>query len=38
MKNMECLKCCYEWEGNIGDSCPKCGATLDDTVDKKEKK
>ena len=37
MKNMECLKCCYEWEGFIGDCCPRCGASCDDCCDKREK-
>ena len=36
MKNMECLKCCYEFEGVIGDDCPKCGADNKNVVDKKE--
>jgi len=36
MKNMECLKCGKEFEGWIGDSCPKCGASNKNVVDKKE--
>ena len=36
MKNMECLRCGYEFEGFIGDDCPKCKAKNKDVVDKKE--
>jgi rubredoxin len=36
MKNMECLKCGHEFEGFIGDNCPKCGAENKDVVDKIE--
>jgi len=37
MKNMECLKCGYEFEGWIGDNCPKCNTSNKNVVDKKEK-
>ena len=36
-KNMECLKCTYEFRGYIGDDCPKCKASCENVVDKKEK-
>lgn len=36
MKNMECLKCGYEFVGFIGDDCPKCQANCKDVVDVKE--
>lgn len=36
MKNMECLKCGHEFEGFIGDECPKCHASNVDVIDIKE--
>ena len=36
MKNMECLKCGYEFEGFIGDDCPNCKANKNNVIDKKE--
>lgn len=35
-KNMECLKCGYEFEGFIGDDCPQCGTSNKDVIDKQE--
>lgn len=34
--NMECLKCGHEFEGWIGDECPKCHTNNVNVVDKKE--
>lgn len=36
MKNMECLKCGYEFEGFIGDDCPNCKTNCNNVIDKKE--
>lgn len=36
MKNMECLRCGYEFVGFIGDECPKCGANNKDVADQDE--
>ncbi len=34
MKNMECLKCGYEFEGFIGDDCSKCKASNKNVIDR----
>ena len=34
MKNMECLKCGHEFEGWVGDTCPKCKGDKTMTINK----
>lgn len=37
-KNMDCLKCGYEFEGFIGDDCPNCRAKAEDVIDREKEK